>query len=750
MLDELLRGHRRRLGLSQEELAQWSGVSVRTISHVETGRITRPRPATVRQLADALGLRGQPREEFRAAATGTAPAPVPSQLPPPPPAFTGRTRHLRQLDALLDDADHPGTVSAIVGTAGVGKTALAVHWAHSVTARFPDGRLYVNLRGFHPTAPAVTPEEAVRGFLTALGIPAERVDRDPGARTGLYRSLLAGRRVLVLLDNARDAEQVRPLLPGAPGCLTLVTSRDRLTGLVAADGARPLVLGLPAEDEARHLLARRLGAARVLDAPDALGEIVTRCARLPLALAVVAARAAMTPQFPLAAYARELREAGARLDPFTADDPATDVRAVLSWSYRRISPEAARLFRLFGLHPGPDLSAPAAASLAGTRPDTARALLAELTRAHLLDQPAPDRCTAHDLLRAYAAELTRAHDPDDDTRAALHRLLDHYLRSATTASEAISWYRDPAPLPAPDPAVTPETFTGHSQALAWFTTELPNLTAAVHTAARTGFETHAWQLAWALVAFFDLAGHWTEWAATHETALRAAHAIGDTVGEARTCRNLGRVRSRQGRHEEAVTRLNRSLRLFRDLDDPVGQAHALRNLAVVQGRLNRPAQALDHAWQALPLYRAAGHRVGEGRALNQIAWWLSLRGEHREAVAYGRQALELLQHLGDRDGEGATWDTLGHAHHLLGDHQEAARSYRHALRLRRERGDLAEVADTLDHLAATHRSAGDPAGAALRWQEALDILDHLGHPDADRVRARLHETTEPVPDPHHR
>ncbi|WP_416967916.1 ATP-binding protein [Streptomyces sp. 4F14] len=744
MLGELLRGHRRRLGLSQEELADRSGVSVRTISHVETGRIARPRPATVRHLADALGLAAAHREEFQEAATGTRLARVPNQLPPAHLLFTGRAEQLARLDAVLDN---DLAISAIIGTAGVGKTALAVHWAHSVADRFPDGRLYVNLRGFHPTAAAVTTEEAVRGFLTALDVPAERIARDPEAQVGLYRSLLTGKRVLLLLDNARDAEQVRPLLPGAPGCLALVTSRNHLTGLVATEGAHPVVLGLLAEDEARHLLARRLGPARVLDAPDAVGEIVTRCARLPLALSVVAARAAMTPQFPLATYARELRDAGARLDPFAGDDPVTDIRGVFSWSYRRVSPEAARLFRLFGLHPGPDLTVPAAASLAGTDRDTARALLAELTRAHLLDQPAPGRRGAHDLLRAYAAELTRGHDPDPDRRAALRRLLDHHLHSAAAASEALSWYRDPVALPVPDPAVTPETPTGYDQALGWFATELPNLTAAVHTAARTGFETHAWQLAWTLVSYFDLTGHWAEWADTHETALRAARASGDTVGEARTCRNLGRVRCRQGRYEEATARLRHSLHLSRDLGDRVGQAQALRNLGGVEGRLGRFPEALDQVRRALGLFRAAGHRVGEGRALNQVAWWESHLGDHRAAVEHGRQALRILQDLGDRDGEGATWDTLGHAHHHLGDHQEAITGFRHAVRLRRERGDLAEIAESLDHLAATHRAAGDPGTAALLWREALEFLDRLDHPDAHRVRALLNEFTGPLPDP---
>ncbi|MFF3380849.1 ATP-binding protein [Streptomyces sp. NPDC002680] len=764
MLGEVLRDHRRRLGLTQEELAERSGVSVRTICHVETGRIERPRPATVRRLADALALTGTDLDEFRQAATGLPDAPrpprppypatksAPAQLPPAHPGFSGRTEQLGALDALLDGGKDqlPTTgavvISAIAGTAGVGKTALALHWASRVAARFPDGQLYVNLRGFHPSGAVMTSAEAVRVFLDAFEVPAERVPAGAEAQVGLYRSLCAGKRVLVLLDNARDAEQVRPLLPGASGCLALVTSRNQLTGLVASDGAHPLRVDLLTMAEARELLAHRLGPARLAEDPQAVTEIIDRCARLPLALSIVAARAATDPHFRLTRFAGELRAtgAGAGLDAFTDDDPATDVRAVFSWSYHRLSPAAARLFRLLGLHPGPDITAPAAAALTGLRPERVRPHLAELTRAHLIDQHTPGRYTLHDLLRAYATELTHEHDPEPGRHAALHRLLDHYLHTATTASENLSWYRDPIQPMDPLPNSTPEQLTGPAHALAWFTAELPNLTAAVRRAARAGFETHAWQLAWTMVAFFDLAGHWPEWVATHQQALDATRRSGDTVGEARTRRNLARVRSRQGRHQDALVHLRRSLGLGRELGDPVAQAQALRNMSTVLGRMtavpggrDRHAEALDLARQALGLFRAAGHRIGEGRVLNQIGWHLSFLGEHRRAVDHSVQSLRILQELGDRDGEGATWDTLARAHHHLGAHQEAITCYTHSLRLRRERGDLAEIAETLDHLAESHLSLGTREAAAACWREAVELLEQLGHRDAERVRERL-------------
>ncbi|MGW6930453.1 BTAD domain-containing putative transcriptional regulator [Lentzea sp. NPDC054927] len=354
------------------------------------------------------------------------PAVVPRQLPAPPRSFAGRARELTALDAVLSGR-HP-VVAAVSGMPGVGKTALALHWAHRVAARFPDGQLYVNLRGFDPSGAVMTPDEAVRVMLGALGLdPLAGLD----AQVSQYRSALADKRMLILLDNARDADQVRSLLPGSPGCLVLVTSRIRLTGLVAADGAHPVAVDLLSEQESRDLLADRLGAHRIADSA-ATAEIITRCAGLPLALTVVAARAACTG-FPLRAIAAELSEG---LDPFDGGDPATDVRTVFSWSYRAVGPQAARLFRLLGLHPGPDVSVEDAAALFGA--PQVRPLLAELTRAHLLAERRPGRYVLHDLLRAYAVELAQIHDTgvDDFTQALAWFTAEHHALRAQSLSAA--------------------------------------------------------------------------------------------------------------------------------------------------------------------------------------------------------------------------------------------------------------------------------------------------------------------------
>ncbi|NRQ40467.1 transcriptional regulator, partial [Nonomuraea sp. NN258] len=354
-------------------------------------------------------LRGDPVPS--AAVVTDRAMPVPAQLPYGLLDFAGRHAELDRLDELCPDEGPGGgparavVISAIGGMAGVGKTTLAVHWAHRVRDRFPGGQLYVNLRGYDPGGSAMDPAEAIRGFLDAFGVPPERVPIGLEGQAALYRSLLAGRRVLIILDNAENAEQVRPLLPGSPGCLVLVTSRDQLSGLVVAEGAQPLSVGLLTPDEARQLLARRLSQGRVRAESGAVDEIIELCGRLPLALAIVAARAATNPGFPLALLAGELRAAKGRLDPFHSTDRSTDMRSVFSWSLQRLSGAAQRLFRLLGLHPGPRISAYAAASLAGTPVTEARAALTELARANLVTEPAPGRFTCHDLLRAYAGEL---------------------------------------------------------------------------------------------------------------------------------------------------------------------------------------------------------------------------------------------------------------------------------------------------------------------------------------------------------
>jgi hypothetical protein len=428
-----LRACRRSAGLSQQELAEQSGLSVRAICKLECGQTRWPYPDSVGRLADALGLRDAERAEFIAAAgrrlgPGTGPALprtghvyVPRLLPAPVPAFTGRAGELQTLTRMLGAPGGTTLVTAITGTAGAGKTALAVHWAHQVAGAFPDGQLSVNLGGFGPSGSPLAPQDAVRVFLDALGVPADRLPATPEARLGLYRSLLAGKRMLILLDNARDAAQVRPLLPGSPTCRVVVTSRDQLPGLTAIEAARPLTVNALSRAESRQLLEGRLGSLRLAADRHATEQIISSCVGLPLALCIVAARAELRPHLPLARIAADLAgQPGQRsLDAFTdMTDPAADIRASFSWSYRLLGAAAARAFRLAGLHPGTDLEPRAVAALTGTTPELARRALDALARANLIQAAGQDRYTMNSLLRTYALEQAAWHE-EHENRAAL-------------------------------------------------------------------------------------------------------------------------------------------------------------------------------------------------------------------------------------------------------------------------------------------------------------------------------------------
>ncbi|MEU1500121.1 BTAD domain-containing putative transcriptional regulator [Streptomyces sp. NPDC005732] len=710
-----------------------------------------------------------------AAVPTSAPAPRPSapplapvaQLPLSVATFTGRATELARLDELLladtctatatdtDTGTGTGTgtatvprptvvVSVISGTAGVGKTALAVHWAHRVRHAFPDGQLYVNLRGFDPGGPAVDTADAIRGFLNALGVPPDRVPSGLQAQAGLYRGLLADRRVLVLLDNARDAEQVRPLLPGAPGCVALVTSRHHLAGLAATEGARLLAVALLAPDQARTLLAARLGLRRTAAEPGAVDEIVTRCAGLPLALAITAARAAAQPHLPLTALADELRRAEGRLDALDGGDPASRLRAVLSTSYEALNPDAARLFRLLGLHPGPDISLPAAASLAGLPRSRTGALLTELTRASLLTQHVPGRYACHDLLRVHASELVTAHDSDDARRSAVHRTLDHYLHTAHAADTLLTCTRDPIVLPPAHPGTTPEELTDHRGALAWFSAEQAVLLGAVGRSP-AGFDTHTWQLASTLITFLDRTGHWPALYTALTSALRAAQRQDDRSGQATSHRGLGFVEFRLG-HPGAQYHYTRARDLFGELGDRSGQARVHQELGRISLGEGHFDEALAHARQALAHYRAARNRGGEAVALNHVGRYRARLGDHRRALADCRRALALAEETEDLDGQAYAWDALGYIHHHLGDDARAVDCYRTALELFRRTGDRYHEAGSSADLGDAHHASADLDAAHRAWARALTLFDELGHPKAAPLRSKIRRTLDSLPD----
>lgn len=713
---EALDAYRRLRGVLAEELGLEPGAGVRELhtailrDEASGAEPTPPRPAAARV--------------------------VPAQLPVDVIGFTGRVRHLKELDEVLPDGANT-VVTAIAGMAGIGKTALAVHWGQRVRHHFPEGQLYVNLRGFDPDASPVRPADVLLGFLEALDVPPPRVPVGLAARSALYRSLLADRRVLVVLDNAHDADQVRPLLPGSRGCLVVVTSRRVLSGLVAAEGARPVVLDLFDPAEAQQMLAQRLGRERLAAEPEAVDEIIARCASLPLALAVVAARAAIHPDFPLAALAAELRTAQGSLDALGGDDPATDVRAVFSWSYQQLSDPAQRLFRLLGVHPCPDVTVRAAASLTGQTVSRTHALLTELAGACLVTAQLPGRYACHDLLRAYAAELAHDRDTTGQLRQALHRLFDHYLHSARAADRLLDAHRDPITIQPALPGAVVDEHTDHEHAMRWLTEELAAILAVVERAGATGFDVHAWQLAWAVAYFVERRGHWEPWAAAQHTALASARRLGDSLGQAHAHRSLGRVHVHLDRVADAVAHLRHAQRLFRDAGDTAGEARVHFDLCWIDSRQGEHRTSLAHAERAFDLFRDIGHLSGQARALNNIAWGHNLCGDHQQALEAAEQALRLNEEIADRFSDADTWDVLGHAHQGLGHHDESIACYERAAALYRDLGHRWAEAETIAHLGDSHHAAGAIGEAHDNWQRALAIFDELGHPDADAIRSTL-------------
>jgi DNA-binding SARP family transcriptional activator/Tfp pilus assembly protein PilF len=668
------------------------------------------------------------------------PATLPRQLPAVARHFVGREKELDRLSGMLDEvagAERAAVISAIIGSAGVGKTALAVHWSHRVAQRFPDGQLYVNLRGFDPSGAPLAPAEAIRHFLDGLGVPPERIPARPQAQAGLFRSLLADKRMLVVLDNARDDAQVRPLLPGSHGCMALITSRSQLAGLAATDGAHLLTLDVLTSSDARGLLARRLGPERITGEPEAVTELTRLCARLPLALSIAAARAAARPSLRLAALASELRDSPARLDELDTGDASASVRAVFSWSCQQLSGPAARMFRLHGVHPGPDITAPAAASMAGVPLPEGREALRDLARAHLVSEHLPGRYTCHDLLHAYAAEQARAHCSAAGLWAARSRLRDHYLHTARAASAILYPARQPLQLRPPEPGVTPERLASHAEAQAWFRAEHQTLLAVIAQSARADAGPQAWQLPVVLADFLNRHGHWHDLAATQDAALAAAREFGDQAGEAHAHHGLGTASLRFVSSEKADMHLRVALGLFQQLGHRADEAHTHLSLAAVSQQRGQHGEALRHTDQALSLYRESGLQAGAAHAMSNVGWYHAWLGDYPQALSTAEQALRMNRDVGNPLLEAHTWDHLGFALHHLSRHADAIGCYERALGLLQEVSDRYEQAGILTRLGDTHQARSDGGAARQAWQQALAILDDLQHPDAEQIFARL-------------
>ncbi|MCG8916537.1 tetratricopeptide repeat protein [Actinokineospora sp. PR83] len=665
---------------------------------------------------------------------------VPRQLPAAPGSFTGRARELALLDARQSvSADGRAAICVLTGAGGVGKSWLALRWAHLRLDRFPDGHLFVDLRGFSPVGEPLAPGAVLHEFLQALGVDPVRIPADLEARVGRYRSLVADRRMLVVLDNARDTAQVLPLLPGGATCAVLVTSRDRLAGLITSVGARPVPVPVLTRAEATDVLAEHLGRDRLAAEPDAADELVDHCAGLPLALAIVANRAVAHPGFPLGTWTAELRDTATRLTALDGGEPATSAAAVLSWSFRSLTDAQQRVLGLLGWAPGPDIGLPAAARLAALDQVETRAVLRSLEQVSLVEEHVPGRYRMHDLVRRTAADLALRVHPDGCLRAAVKGLVEYYVLAAHAADRLLHPHRertdfDPTALDCP-----PHPFPDRAAALAWFDAEHLCLLATQQLAEDEECPVGAWYLAWYLSTYHRQRGHLHEDVAVWRLGLGAATRLGDPARELVAHRGLGSACARVGAHAEALEHLNRALALARDTGDTTERAHTDQALAQVWHQRGENERALDHTSRALLRYAAEGDPAREAEALSDTGWYLALLGRYAEGRVACEAALSWFRRHGHRSREAAVRDTLGVIARRTGRHGEALDHHRHALDLHRLLGDSYAEADALDHLGHTHLALGGRARAGESWQRALElyrsqhrereaerVADHLG------------------------
>ncbi|WP_410600992.1 NB-ARC domain-containing protein [Amycolatopsis sp. lyj-90] len=678
---------------------------------------------------------------------------VPRQLPGSVRDFTGRAAHLAALDALIPpDPDQYGerprsvVITAVDGAGGIGKTTLALHWAHRIQHRFPDGTLYVDLRGYGPGTP-VTSGEALSGFMRALGVTAGAIPADLDAQAALLRSMLAGKRTLIVLDNASSAEQARPLLPGTAGCMVVITSRDSLTGLVVTDAAHRLTLDLLTTPEALDLVIGILGVERAAAELAAVRQLVRLCARLPLALRVAAGRAAAHPHLTVADVVAELADDRTRLDVLSEfGDERAAVRAVFDWSYRRLPPDQARLFRRLGLHPGPDLSVPAAAALAELPPADTRPLLVALAGAHLIEPVAGGRYRFHDLLRAYAADLARRHDADEDRDRALESMLTFYTHTARIADHHLYhvFPEMPAVVAEPD---HPHPIADLDEAWAWLISERTNILAGLQYAAKHRLDHHTIPLAQAC-RFLCSTGSAHEWIDAHGVGIAAAKRIGNRTQEAHLLLSRGETTSKLGWWDQSYADFDRAVTLARQLDDTRLQVFGLNGhglLSLRQGQFEEAVRLLE---LALPLSKG----IDTGRIEAVIEGSLSTAhlslGDSQLALEHAERGLYLRRQAGDPAGEAfaLTHMDMARAWRRLGDPETAIALCRDAIALGHSTpvNRSTTIADPLEVLASCLHELGHTSEAVTCWKEAAAVYDENGRTsEATEIRQRLHDALTP-------
>jgi tetratricopeptide (TPR) repeat protein/transcriptional regulator with XRE-family HTH domain len=735
----MLRQLRIEAGLSQEELAEAAGVGARTVSDLERGVALTARKETARLLADALGLMGATRASFEAIARGRAVAggsqalgirvdgvaAATRTLPRDISSFTGREPELAQLVGVMAGAPDSGgvvAIHAIGGMAGIGKTAFAVHAAHRLAPQFPDGQIFLPLHGHTPGQRPVDPADALASLLLTAGVAAAQIPPVLEARTALWRDRLAGKQLLLVLDDAANSEQVRPLLPGTAESLVLVTSRRHLSAL---EDATAISLDTLPPDQAAALLVGLAGRPGLSPDDPAVGQITGRCGYLPLAIGMVARQLHHHPAWSVGGRAAELGAAADRLELMVTEN--LSVAAAFNLSYEDLTGDQQRLFRRLGLHPGADADAYAAAALDGTDLTAARRGLEALYDQYLLTEPAQGRYRMHDLIREHARALADRVDPDDDRDGAVARLLDYYQHTAARAGALIARRARPAPAAADGtvPAAV-HTLADREQALAWARAERASLLACLDHATSTGQHARVITLAAGLAGLLRLDGPWAEAITRHTAAVQAARSLGDRLGEANALDDLGDVRGLAGEFPAAAQALEQALAIYRDLGDRLGQANALRDLAYVRGADDYPAaaQALE---QALAIYRDLGDRLGQADALTWLGVLRAVTGDFRAAARAEEQALGIYRDLGDRLGEAGALTWLGDVRRVTGDYPAAAQALEQALAICRDLGDRAGQATALIFIGDWRRVTGDYPAAAQALEQALGIFSDIGH-----------------------
>jgi tetratricopeptide (TPR) repeat protein len=657
--------------------------------------------------------------------------PVPRQLPHDIAAFTARDGELAQLDALVDgDGENGGVhLCTVIGPPGVGKTALAVHWAHRVKSRFSDGQLYANLRGFSSDSEPLQPGSVLEDFLRGLDVPADRVPITLEGKSGLFRSMIVDRRMLMLLDNARSSEQLRPLLPGSGACVVVVTGRNAMPGVVTEDGAKSVSLRPLSRLNGIAMLNATMQPTSDHGTGDMLGRLADLCGGLPLALRIVSQRMRSEPYTSLSEFADELDEERSRLEGLVTEEGSAAIRAVFSWSYEVLSSDTARVFRLLGLHSGPHITTATAAAFADLTLARVRRTLATLSSAHLLERTGRDRYQFHDLLRLYAAERAEVDSNATECREAVRRALDLYLAFVQGAVEFITSSR---------PVLVESTTAGfrdYEAALAWLDCERPNLFAAVHQAAHYDFTDSAWKLVAAMWPYLDLRKPWNDWWGLLMIGLTCARRADDGFGVALLLLDCGGVRRDQGDFTGAIELFDQALAAFEDLKNQWGMAFSLHRLGDVHRDLHHHDQALELSRRALVVWRETADRAGEAWTLRNLGLLYRDLDRHQEALEAFEHAGRLFEELNDLRGVGSVLRNEGIVERRIGRLAKSRHSLERALAVQRESGDRWNEACTLERLGETLRDLGESEAAHDAWNMALEIFDGL----RDRRAARVQE-----------